>query len=572
MGEQAKSAITSNIKNTITGIKKVLGKRYQSADVQAELPFALYGIRDVAGEAQVTFSYNDETHTWRVERVMAMLLGQLRKIGVDNNEGKPIADCVIAIPPYWTDSERNAMLQACQIVGLNVLKLMHDSTAAALSYGIVRTDLPEEKDAHNVLIFDLGHGDVTASIVTFSKGKLVVKAVASDTVGCRDLDMLVAKHCAELWKEKHKIDAFTNPKATFRLLQGCEKLRKTLSTIPQSNLSIECFMEDIDVTAQIKREDFNEWAQPWLERVMGTVERALASSGLDKSALYSCEAIGGGSRIPCVAQAIKQWMGRDPGRHLNADEAVARGCALQAAMLSPAFRVREFSINEVTVYPVMLSWANVAGDQMETDDAAAAEAASGEGAIDAGKKPGGSEIFSRFNPLPSTKMLTLNRNSSFMLTASYDAGAGVPTGTPPLIAEFTIAAPPAKDGKDMKCKVKVRLDLHGMVVVESAFAVEEHQIEVEVDEPAPAAAAEAPAVEGAPAAAPTPPPMVKVKKTKTKTEKHSLEIKVRSRPASPQAGDRRGGRMAWGEECAPGIIGTCVEREALSLKQALPHI
>jgi heat shock protein 4 len=252
LGEAAASAITSNTKNTITSLKKLLGKRFDSAAIKDELAFATYKIVNVGGEARVQFQYNDEQQTWRVERAMAMMLHHMRQIAEAGNDGKPIVDCVVSVPPYWADAERVAMLQSCEICGLNVLKLMNDSSAAALSYGIYKTDLPDEKDARNVMIFDLGHGDLTVQIVSFSKGKFVVKAVASDLIGTRDLDMLIARHCQKVWQDKHKIDAFESPKTVFRLLTAAEKLRKTLSSIPKSSLNIECFINDIDVAVQVR--------------------------------------------------------------------------------------------------------------------------------------------------------------------------------------------------------------------------------------------------------------------------------------------------------------------------------
>lgn len=582
MGEAAKSQITSNIKNTFTALKKIIGKRYASEAIQTELQYATYSIRDVAGDAQVQFQYADQQHTWRVERVMGMMLNHMRQIAEANNEGKPVTDCVISIPPYWTDCERQAMMQAAEIVGLNVLKLMHDTSAAALAYGIYKTELPDEANANHVMIFDLGHGDTTVSICAFSKGKLVVKAVASETVGARDLDMLVARHCAAQWKEKHKIDAFTSPKATFRLLTACEKLRKTLSTISHSTLAIECFMEDIDVQAKVERAEFEEWAEPWLNRIMACVDRCMQESGVPKEKLFSCEVIGGGSRIPCVAGALKNWLGRELSRTLNADEAVARGLALQGAMLSPAFRVRDFSINEVNLYPITVSWANSAGEaagaeavSMETDDAP-------EGGVSSGAGAGGSEVFTKMNSMPCTKMLTLWRSTTFALAASYAEGAGVPPGTPSKIADFTVTGLPlaSKAGKEngeakSKVKVKLRLDGNGMLVVESAQAIDEKEVEVWEDAPTPAAApaaaaAEAaPAAEGAPTAAPaaaegaTPAEPQKVKKVKKKTERHNLPVEVRTRQcraisrdlarARGQAGRAEGGRARPGHQRAPRV-------------------
>jgi len=529
-GESAKSAITSNTKNTVTSLKKLLGKRFASEAITAEMPFATAPIVNVGGEARVAVQYNDEQQMWRVERLMGMMLHHMRQIAETGNEGKPIVDCVISVPPYWSDAERVAMMQSCDIVGLNVLKLMNDSSAAALSYGIYKTDLPEEAQARNVMIFDLGHGDLTVQIVSFSKGKFVVKSIASDLIGTRDLDMLIARHCQTTWQAKHKIDAFESPKSIFRLLTAAEKLRKTLSSIPTSSLAIECFINDVDVAIKVERADLEEWATPWLDKLALTVKRAFELADMTAEDLFACEVIGGGSRIPCVGTALKELVGKEVSRTLNAEEAVARGCALQGAMLSPAFRVRDFSINEVTAYPINIAWSAEGKDDEKVDmetDAAEADVVA--------PSANGSEIFCRMNVMPCTKMLTLNRSATFSLAASYPENAETPAGTPPKIADFSVSGlplPGKSADEKTKVKVKVRLDMNGILSVESAQAIDEKEIEVFEDAPkesAPAADEGTPASEGAPAAEP-----VKIKKIKKKTERHSLPVET-TRPLAMNA-------------------------------------
>ena len=144
---------------------------------------------------------------------------------------------------------------------------MHDTTAAALSYGIYKTDLPADKTTH-VAFVDCGAMDTTVSIVAFVKGKLTVLATACDRhVGGRDFDMILANHFAAEWKEKHKIDAHTSKKAMYRLLGACEKTKKMLSANPQAPIAIECFMEDIDVKGMMDRDVFLELAEPGLKQV-----------------------------------------------------------------------------------------------------------------------------------------------------------------------------------------------------------------------------------------------------------------------------------------------------------------
>merc|ERR1719424_2266198 len=200
----------------------------------------------------------------------------------EHDQSAPVHDVVLAVPAYFTDVERRAVLDAANIAGLNCLRLMNDTTAAALSYGIYKTDLPADKET-NVAFVDVGAMDTTISIVSFVKGKLTVKATACDRhFGGRDFDMIFAKHFAAEWKEKHKIDALTNKKAMYRLLVACEKTKKVLSANPQSPINVECFMDDIDVKGVMDRDLFLELAEPFFVQLDALLEEAFLGSGLAK--------------------------------------------------------------------------------------------------------------------------------------------------------------------------------------------------------------------------------------------------------------------------------------------------
>merc|ERR1719387_2025077 len=196
----------------------------------------------------------------------------------ERDQNSSVTDVVIAVPAYFTDAERHAMLDAASIAGLNCLRLMNDVTAAALSYGIYKTDMPADKPVH-VAFVDMGAMDTSVSIVSFVKGKLKVLATACDRhLGGRDFDMILAEHFAAEWKEKHKIDAKTNKKAMYRLVTACEKTKKVLSANPQAPIGIECFMEDIDVKGMMQREDMLEVGEPLLKKLDALMDEAFKGS------------------------------------------------------------------------------------------------------------------------------------------------------------------------------------------------------------------------------------------------------------------------------------------------------
>jgi len=207
-----------------------------------------------------------------------------------------------------------------------------------------------------------------------------------------------------------------------------------------------------------------------------------------------------------VQARVSKFFGKDCSKTLNFDECIAKGCALQAAMLSPAFKVRDFQVNDVTLYPIALSWTSLAGtttapESMEVD---------GEGdapPITRDPSKANTVMFTKFNSIPNTKMITFYRKDTFTLTAAYDA-ADIPNGFPSKVSEFTISnippRAPDEEGKvdPARIKVKLRLDLHGIMVVDSAVAIEEQEVIEEVPAPEPPKKPEQPAPAAEPATDP----------------------------------------------------------------------
>ncbi|AQL09836.1 Cell growth defect factor 2 [Zea mays] len=162
------------------------------------------------------------------------------------------------------------------------------------------------------------------------------------SLGGRDFDEALFKHFATKFKEEYKIDVYQNARACLRLRVACEKLKKTLSANPEAPLNIECLMDEKDVRGFIKREEFEHISAPVLVRVKRPLEKALAEAGLTTENVHFVEVVGSGSRVPAIIKIITDFFGKEPRRTMNASECVARGCALQCAILSPTFKVREF--------------------------------------------------------------------------------------------------------------------------------------------------------------------------------------------------------------------------------------
>lgn len=371
----------------------------------------------------------------------------------------PVSDVVISVPSWFTDAQRRAILDASEIAGLKTLRLMNDTTAAALSYGITKIDLPTaEEKPRRVAFVDIGYSNYTVSIVSFRKGELTVLSTAYDRhFGGRDFDKAIAAHFAEEFNTKFKVDVSTNPKAKTRLMAGVEKLKKVLSANAQAPLNIESIMNDVDVRGMLKRDELEELVQPLLDRVVLPLQQALDEAGLKASEIDFIECIGGCTRVPSVKERVSQFFDKPLSFTLNQDEAVARGCAFACAILSPVFRVRDFAVHDIVNYPIEFTWEQ--SQDIPDEDTTLT-------------------VFNKNNTVPSTKILTFYRKEPFDLEARYAEPDKLPGKTNPWIGRFSVkGVKPAPKDDFMVCKLKARLNLHGILNIESGYYVEEEEVE-----------------------------------------------------------------------------------------------
>ncbi|RWW43915.1 hypothetical protein BHE74_00050367 [Ensete ventricosum] len=370
IGTAGAASSMMNPKNTVSQIKRLVARKFSDPELQRDiksLPFKVTEGRD--GFPLIHANYLGEQRAFTPTQVLAMVLSNLKSIA-ETNLHAAVVDCCIGIPVYFTDLQRRAVLDAATIAGLHPLRLLHETTATALAYGIYKTDLPES-DQLNVAFVDVGHASMQVCIAGFKKGKLKILAHSYDrSLGGRDFDEVLFKHFAAKFKDEYKIDVYQNARASLRLRAACEKLKKVLSANPEAPLNIECLMEEKDVRGFIKREEFEHISAPILERVKGPLEKALAEAGLSVENIHSVEVVGSGSRVPAVIRILTEFFGKEPRRTMNASECVARGCALQCAILSPTFKVREFQmLDEEEVEVAVSDTAEVTKESMDTDEA-----------------------------------------------------------------------------------------------------------------------------------------------------------------------------------------------------------
>merc|ERR1719284_1450137 len=214
-----------------------------------------------------------------------------------------VKDVVISVPVHYTDRQRHAMLDAAAIAGLNVLKLMNDTAATALAYGIFKQDLPPpEEKARNVIFVDSGHVGLQVAACSFHKGKMVMKACTHTRgIGGQAFDAALVKYFADDFQSKTKLDAMKKPRAFLKLTSEVEKVKKQMSANTNKlPLNIECFMEERDLNGRIDRATFEDLVSNELQRIEQVMVECLKASEWKPEEIYAVEVVGGSTRIPAI--------------------------------------------------------------------------------------------------------------------------------------------------------------------------------------------------------------------------------------------------------------------------------
>merc|ERR1719316_1878639 len=348
---------------------------------------------------------------------------------------------------------------------------MHEHAAVALSYGIYRSNDFDAEKPLNVMFVNSGHAHTSAFVASFVRGKLTVLSEASTAyVSGRAMDLTLMKYFGGQFQKKYGCDPLSNKKARFKLEEAVRKTKSILSANAEATISIECLMEDEDLGGKIDRPEFEAMCADMVPMLTKVLEDALSLSGLAKEELHFVEVSGGSCRVPWIKNTISAVTGvENLSCTLNMDECVARGCALQAAMLSPLFKVRDFKVVDKPKFPVSINWTDAGCSGADGEDVQMEDMEESQG------KGKSALLFPATTEIPQLKNVSFKRKSAFEVSLEYKEPANLPAGAKPALGKFEIALAPTETAR--KVRVLTELDLHGMARVQKAELLEEEEYE-----------------------------------------------------------------------------------------------
>jgi heat shock protein 1/8 len=331
IGDAAKSAMSSNVENTVFDSKRMIGKKYSDATVQADKKYWSFKVEgDKNDKPVIKVNFQGEQKTFTPEEISAMVLTKMKDIA-EKYLGQSVTKAVITVPAYFNDSQRQATKDAGQIAGLDVLRIINEPTAAAIAYGLNN----KSKKEQNILIFDLGGGTFDVSLLTVDDGIFEVKATAGNNhMGGQDFDNRMVSLLLEDIKKKHKKDLKDNGKAVRRLSTACERAKRTLSSSTSATIEVDS-LDGLDYTYTFTRAKFEDICSDLFKQSLDPVEQVLKDSKISKSQVDEIILVGGSTRIPKIQQLLQTFFnGKQLNFSVNPDEAVAYGATVEAAILN----------------------------------------------------------------------------------------------------------------------------------------------------------------------------------------------------------------------------------------------
>ena len=328
VGQPAKRQAVTNPENTLFAVKRLIGRRFTDKAVKKDQKLVPYNI--VNGEnGDAWVKVNDDKYS--PSQISAMILQKMKETA-EAYLGEKVEQAVITVPAYFNDAQRQATKDAGKIAGLEVLRIINEPTAAALSYGM------EKKDGKTIAVYDLGGGTFDVSILEIGDGVFEVKSTNGDTfLGGEDFDMTLVEYLANEFKKDQGVDLKTDKLALQRLKEAAEKAKIELSSSAQTEVNLPFITADASgpkhLTMKLTRAKFESLVADLVKRTVKPMKDALSDAGLSAGDIDEVLLVGGMTRMPKVQEVVKDFFGKEPNKGVNPDEVVAMGAAIQAGVL-----------------------------------------------------------------------------------------------------------------------------------------------------------------------------------------------------------------------------------------------
>ena len=323
--------------------RRLIGRKFSEKDVQTDIKHFPYKVISKDDKPVVQVEVNGEDKKFTPEEISAMILGKMKEVA-EAYLGKKVTHAVVTVPAYFNDNQRQATKDAGVIAGLNVLRIVNEPTAAAIAYGLDKTD-----GERQIIVYDLGGGTFDVSLLSIDQGVFEVLATAGDThLGGEDFDQRIINHFAKSYNKKNNVDITKDLKAMGKLKREAEKAKRTLSSQMSTRIEIEAFFDGKDFSETLTRAKFEELNMDLFKKTIKPVEQVLKDANVKKAEIDDIVLVGGSTRIPKVQSLIEEYFGgKKASKGINPDEAVAFGAAVQAGVLSGEEGTEEIVLMDV---------------------------------------------------------------------------------------------------------------------------------------------------------------------------------------------------------------------------------
>ncbi|KAE9337282.1 Heat shock protein 17 [Phytophthora rubi] len=476
-------------------IRRLLGTTLRDPQVSALLdeehfPYQL--LQNATRGGTVSLQHGED-RVFHAEELVAMVFAHARQI-TDTFAEAPVKDWVLTVPAFFSQAQRQAMLDAAEISGVRVLSLINENTAAALQLAVHASYDPQDKPKR-ILFYNLGSTSLQVSVAEFSsqvvpdgfkKNKTIstfqtLSNAWDETLGGAKFDLRMAEHLAKEFSDKIGQDIRKVPRPMAKIRAQAKKTKTVLSANEEIPVVMQSLYNDIDFFTSMTRSKLEEMSADLFERTLKPVEVALEKAGLTVADIDEIELIGGGVRMPKIQQQLSEFFdGKDLGVHLNGDEAMALGAAFRAANLSNSFRVRQVGMTDIASYPIGVRLVDLSATEAKEND-------NNDDEVETKQWMKRASLFSESHRLGLRKSVSFSHSNDVSCTFRYDKPSMLPAGVSVQIGKFNItgvekfvARMADKNLGEPKVTLSFELDSNGIAQIAKAEATLEEEVEVEV--------------------------------------------------------------------------------------------